>query len=125
MSEHEQQVTVVSWFKVKYPKYAKCIMSIPNSQMMLKYPRERARVMNYLKREGFKKGVSDLFIAVPRKGKHGLWVEMKDVKKTLRSVNPEQIAHLNLMVKMGYEGIWCAGADVAMAAIETYMSEDH
>ena len=121
MSEHDHQAAVVSQFKAKYPQYKDCIMAIPNGQML--GGRNKFALMKKLKAEGFKNGVSDLFIAVPRRGRHGLWVEMKDAGKTTCSVSPEQQAHLDLMSKMGYEAIWAAGVDIAMAAIDVYMFE--
>lgn len=126
MSEHDQQVAVVKWFKLQYPQYKDCIIAIPNGSIVA---RNKSLGSMYAKikkmeAEGVKKGTSDLFIAVPRRDKHGLWVEMKDVKKTLCSVSKEQREHLDLMNEMGYEAIWCAGFDVAKAAIEVYMSED-
>ena len=30
---------------------------------------------------------------------------------------------LDLMIEMGYEAIWCSGADIAIAAIKTYMKD--
>jgi len=124
MSEHDQQAAVVKWFKMQYPEYKDCIMAIPNGQML--GGRNKFAMMKKLKREGFKNGVSDLFIAVPRQTKHGdkcgLWLEMKDAGKTRCSVSDEQQAHLDLMISMGYEGIWAAGSDIAMAAIKVYMN---
>ena len=122
MSEHDQTSAVVKWFKAKYPKYKDCIIGLGNGAVLGGNSRLRGIRMNSLKAEGFKPGASDLFIAVPRGDKHGLWVEMKDVKKTLCSVSEAQRAHLDLMSEMGYEAIWCAGFDVAKAAIEVYMN---
>lgn len=123
MSEHDQQVTVVDWWDKQYPALSKCLMSIPSGSIM--GGKNKWGQINKLKSEGWRKGVSDLFIAVPKNGKHGLWVEMKDVKKTLCSVSNEQMAHIALMNEMGYEAIWCAGADVAIAAIKVYMNAEN
>tara|TARA_R110000772_G_scaffold263054_1_gene382580 strand:- start:55 stop:417 length:363 start_codon:yes stop_codon:yes gene_type:complete len=120
MSEHDHQAAVVNWFKLQYPQYEKCIMSIPNGQML--GGRNKFALMNKLKKEGFKNGVSDLFIAVPKNGKFGLWIEMKDAGKTQCSVSDDQQAHLDLMISVGYEGIWAAGSVIAIAAIKTYMA---
>lgn len=125
MSEHDQQVTVVKWFKLQYPTHSGCIIGIPNGSIVSRGGKgSMFGKISKMKREGLKPGTSDLFIAVPRNGKAGLWVEMKDVKKTLCSVSDEQMAHIDLMNEMGYEAIWCAGADVAIAAIKVYMSEE-
>tara|TARA_R110002012_G_C11479310_1_gene594846 strand:+ start:44 stop:418 length:375 start_codon:yes stop_codon:yes gene_type:complete len=121
MSEHDNQSAVVNWFKLQYPKYKDCIMAIPNGQLL--GGRNKFALIKKLKREGFKNGVSDLFIAVPMNGKCGLWVEMKDAGKTRCSVSSEQQAHLDLMISVGYEGIWAAGSDIAIAAIKVYMTE--
>ena len=121
MSEHDHQATVVKWFKMQYPQYKDCIMAIPNGQLL--GGRNKFALMKKLKKEGFKNGVSDLFVAVPMNGKCGLWVEMKDAGKTRCSVSNDQQAHLDLMITMGYEGIWAAGSDIAMAAIKVYMKE--
>ncbi|MDH5182463.1 MAG: VRR-NUC domain-containing protein [Gammaproteobacteria bacterium] len=124
MSEHDHQVAVIQWFRAKYPKHKWCIFSNPNGAILCDLiPKKRVARMRYLMAEGFKKGVSDLFIAVPVGDKHGLWVEMKDVNKTLCSVSKDQMEHIELMTKMGYEAIWCAGSDIAIAAITTYMSQ--
>lgn len=121
MSEHNQQAAFVEWFKLQYPQYKDCLIAIPNGSYL--GGKNKFAQVNKLKSEGFKPGTSDLFIAVPRGGKHGLWIEMKDVKKTLCNVSKEQRDHLELMANMGYEAIWCAGADAAKAATKVYMGE--
>jgi len=124
MSEHDQTKAVVSWFKRQYPKYAECLVGSANGSHISGNVYQRKNKMDKLKAEGLKPGASDFFIAVPRGGKHGLWVEMKDVKLTWCSVKKNQRKHIDLMHEMGYEAIWCAGADIAIAAIKTYMGQD-
>jgi len=123
MSEHDEQCAVVYWFKTVYPQYKSAIMAIPNGAHLAGDNKKRAMKMAYMKKEGFKKGVSDLFIAVPRGDSHGLWCELKDKGKTWCHVKPEQRQHLEDMRLMGYEAIWCSGFDVAKAAITTYMEQ--
>lgn len=123
MSEHDQTKAVVQWFKLQYPQYKDCIIGIPNGAHIAGHIGARKKKIDKLKSEGMKAGTSDLFIAVPKGSKCGLWVEMKDVKKTLCHVKKEQREHLELMQKMNYEAVWCAGFDIARAAIETYMNE--
>jgi hypothetical protein len=62
-------------------------------------------------------------LAVPRGGKGGLWIEMKDEKKPLSSLSKAQMDHLELMVEMGYSAVWAAGFDIAKAAVEAYLCE--
>lgn len=124
MSEHHHQCAVVKWFKYTYPEYADCIIAIPNA-LTISYAKNKKAMFAIYKRklkEGFKPGTSDLFIAVPRNGKCGLWVEMKDMGKTQKDVSKEQQDHLDKMGEVGYEGIWSSGSEMAIAAIKVYMN---
>ncbi|MCK5611136.1 VRR-NUC domain-containing protein [Candidatus Pacearchaeota archaeon] len=125
MSEHDEQVALVSWFKTQYPKYKDCIIAIPNGAHLAGSPKQRARKIAKMKKEGLKNGVSDLFIAVPVGNKSGLWIEMKDTNKTRCSVSESQMAHLELMREVGYEAVWCAGFENARTAIYAYFGSDN
>ena len=91
MAEHDEQIAVVKWFKIQYPNISKCLIAIPNAQGLAKTRLDAMRMWKKLEREGAKKGVSDLFLAVPKNGYSGLWIEMKDKGKTRCSVSKEQI----------------------------------
>jgi len=123
MSEHHEQCAVVSWFKMQYPQYARCIMSIPNGAHLAGTPKQRAQKMAKMKKEGFKPGASDLFIAVPKNGFHGLWLEMKDQGKTISSLSDNQEEHLNDMTDQGYAAYWAAGFEMAERVIRRYMDD--
>lgn len=126
MSEHDEQCAVVKWFKMQYPKYKGCILAIPNGSVIAVggwKDKHRFARLKWVESEGFKKGTSDLFIAVPAGDKHGLWIEMKNINKTLSSVTQEQLEHIELMREMGYAAEWCAGFDKAKTVIEDYMNE--
>ena len=88
----------------------------------LKDLQNRANKMKLMKREGFKPGVSDLFIAVSRGTFHGMVLEMKDVNKKESAVTPDQADHLELMAQQGYYSCWAAGADIAIEQIKEYMA---
>jgi len=122
MSEHNHQVAVVSWFKLQYPDLADCIIAIPNGSHLAGTPKQRAQKMNKMKKEGFKPGASDLFIAVPRGTFHGMWLEMKDIGKTKSSVSPAQSDHLITMTNQGYYSRWAAGFDEAKWLASLYMA---
>ena len=123
LSEHTEQVKVVDWFTRQHKKYYECLWSIPNGAQLAGNPKQRAKQMNYLKAEGFKPGVSDLFLMVSRQGYHGLFIEMKDKGKTKCSVKPNQWEHIHAAREQGYYATWCAGADKAIDIIDHYMKE--
>ena len=58
-----------------------------------------AREASALKSQHVKPGVSDYFLALPRGGYHGLWMELKTLTG---SVRPEQTEWLALMAAAGY-----------------------
>ena len=125
MSEHDEQCAVVKWFKSQYPKYAGCIMAIPNGSHLAGTKQQRFAKVARAKKEGMKNGVSDLFIAVPCGEYHGMWLEMKDKGKTACSVSKEQKEHLALMTEFGYYSVWAAGFDAAKEQIDIYLKDSH
>jgi hypothetical protein len=115
MSESTEQAQVVAWFRAKYPKYL--IFAIPNGTHIKSHAgRSKA------KREGLLAGVPDLMIPAPSVDiYHGLFIEMKDIKKTQCSVSANQKDKLAHLDKLGYYTTWCAGADDAKKVIDDYM----
>lgn len=70
-------------------------------------------------------GVSDLFLALPCHGFHGLWIEMKpslDVKSVVTKSQNDWIAR---MIGVGYAGCVCYGWDHAREVIENYLAGTH
>ena len=129
-TEHQEQVAFVSWFKTQYPKYSKAIFCNPNGMHMSGASTEglssnvvRAKKMQKLKAEGFKKGVSDIQIPVSKNGYHGLWIEFKRSNGTAKSLSKEQNEHLLLMRELGHKAEWAAGAQVAIKITKEYMDE--
>ena len=128
-SEHQEQVSYISWFKRQYPKYAKAIFSNPNgadisghSTKGLSIKTVKAIKMNKMKKEGFKPGVSDVQLTVSRGGYHGLWVEMKRSNGKEKDVSDDQAAHIELMQELGHMAEWAAGADEAIKITKKYMT---
>lgn len=109
-SEHAEQCAVVEYCRLRrYPVFA-----IPNGGSRNKA--EAAR----LKAEGVSAGVPDLFLPVPNRLYHGLFVEMKYGKGR---TSPAQNDWLALLRKNGYDAQVCYGADAAMERIDAYMRD--
>lgn len=127
-TEHKEQVAYISWFKLQYPKYEKAIFSNPNGADISGYSTKGLSIktvksikMKKMKKEGFKNGVSDVQLTVPRGGYHGLWVEMKRVNGKEKDVSDDQMAHIILMRELGHKAEWAAGAEEAIRITKAYM----
>ena len=73
-----------------------------------------------LKKQGAKKGVSDLFLAYPTAHYAGLWIELKRNDKKAR-LTKEQIDWLNNVRKVGYAGEVAYGFEEAKEKIMRYL----
>lgn len=104
MSRQESllQQQCVKWFRLQYPRAQKLLFSIPNEGARSKSNASR------MKAEGMTAGVSDLFLAVPYRGNHGLFIEMKTAKGRLSDSQKEfgQAAHMQ-----GYQVEVCRSFD--------------
>ena len=127
-SEHQEQAWTVAYFKLQWPRLAEAIFSNPNGMHVSGESTKghcsakvKAIKINKLKKEGFKPGVSDLQIAVPRGCYHGLWVEMKRANGTVADVSDDQMKHILLMRCLGYKAEWAAGYLSAKNIIDEYM----
>ena len=122
-NEHAHQCTLLNWFAAQYPTLRNYLFAIPNGAMLCDLPpHKRLSRMNYLISEGFKKGVSDLFLAVPAGPYHGLWLEMKAPGKTQSSLSDEQLNHITDMRRMGYQAHWASGFERAHDIISEYLA---
>jgi hypothetical protein len=110
LTEHQHQVLVVEWFRIKYPMFK--IMATPNGGF------RHIKTAVYLKKEGASAGFPDLFIAAPCGMWHGLFIEMKKVGGHTSDAQNEWIEYLNAV---GYFAIVCHGFDAAKAIIEFYI----
>ena len=113
--EDNEQITLFRWrdlFVGKYPEL-KLMHHIPNGGSRDK--REAAK----LKRMGVKAGVCDIFLPVPKNGRHGLYIELKAGKNRLTAEQKEFIADVGAL---GYKTAVCYGWEAAAAEILQYMS---
>jgi len=118
MSEHNHQVAVVQFFHMQYPKYKAMLMAYPSGAII--GGKNKFGLINKMKKEGWKTGVPDLFIAVPNEEYHGLFIEMKDDKKSCKP-SPVQVEYIRDLESNGYRAEVCRGADEAIGLIKQYM----
>jgi len=113
-SEAQHQAALfewAAWNRKKYPEL-KMLHAIPNGGS--RHPAEAAN----LKRQGVKSGVSDIFLPAPRRGYHGIYIEMKAPKGRL---SPVQKEWLEAVKREGYYAAVCYGADKAIALLTWYL----
>ena len=119
MSESTQQIHLIKWFKLQYP--GKIIFSIPNALKLGSRAGNKYAMLRNLKNEGLLKGVSDLFVPIPRGNYHGLFIELKNIGKTRCSVSEDQRWFIDEMRESGYRAEWAPGFDKAKEIITEYM----
>lgn len=110
------QQNVIRWWRVVHHSFGCAeilLFSVPNGGF------RHVITAAILKAEGARKGVADLFLAVPRRGIPGLFIEMKR-PKGVRS--PEQIAFLAAVSQQGYDARCCYSYDEAVATITAYLT---
>ena len=112
-NEHHEQCLLVQWFRLEYANYSKCLWAIPNGGA-----RHITTAMR-LKREGVMPGVSDLFLMISSKDKHGLFIEMKAQKGA--KIQQNQLDFISLAKSMNYEAEVCFGFEDAREKIKNYL----
>lgn len=114
--EHEriQQVSLFKWARENEARLPalKMMFAVPNGGL-----RHKATA-GKLKAEGVKAGVPDVFLAAPRGGKHGLFIEMKAGDNTASEPQIDWMAELNLQ---GYAVAVCYSCDEARRTVEDYL----
>ena len=114
--ESTEQINLIAWCKLHEQEFKglNLIHAIPNGGA------RNAREAMKMKREGVKSGVCDLFIPVPKRGFHGLYIEMKRVKGGV--INSSQHDFMDEVKKNGYCVRVCRGCDAAIKNIIWYFS---
>lgn len=114
--EHDEQVTLVQWWGFACKSFGiseQLLFAIPNGGA--RNPITGAN----LKREGVRAGVPDLFLAVPKNGLCGLFIELKKPKGG--RVSDAQNQMIKVLCEAGYSVVVCPGWTAAKEAIETYL----
>ena len=115
LSEESIHSTVIDWVR-KHPFFR-----INNRfRLILHFPNEGKRTLRYgklMKDLGMRKGVSDLFIAMPCNGFGGAWIELKSETGRL---GVEQKEFLEDMKSQNYFTAVCWSIEEAMNTISSY-----
>jgi hypothetical protein len=112
ITEHQEQVMLITWFRLQYPKYI--IFAIPNGGA-----RHIVTAVK-LKAEGVLAGVPDLFLMAAKGEWHGMFIEMKAKTGNVSDKQKEFMAAANAM---NYKTIVCYGFDDAKTSIINYLQE--
>lgn len=92
--------------------------AVPNGTMLAGTAKQRAQYMQSLKAQGFKPGVSDIFIALPRGSYHGAFIEVKRGPKETPS--DAQATWLRTAGGAGYLAQVAFGLDELLAILRFY-----
>lgn len=124
-SEDAIQGACVQWFSLAYPSLRRLLHHSANEgkrTTRVVHTHAGTRVVcsggARLKALGMQPGFPDLFLAVPRGGQHGLFVEMKSAKGTVRDTQREMLA---LLSEQGYATAVCRSLDEFRSVIDNYL----
>lgn len=114
-SEHVEQRALVAWATIQSKTIHELasLFSVPNGAHVSKAQAGK------LKSEGLKAGVPDLFLAIPRRGYSGMFIEMKRVTGGI--VSQAQKEWHRRLSDNGYKVVVCRGFDVAKEEILNYL----
>ncbi len=112
-TESNEQIAAMDWLRAQHPNIALHTLHIGNERKATYY------AGYIMKRMGVLKGASDLFMAWPVGGFHGLFIE---VKSKIGRPSTEQKAFLQRMKDVGYRAEICYGADEVINTMKDYLN---
>lgn len=113
-SEHDEQVALFKWaahMSALHPELG-LLFAIPNGGKRDKL------IALQMQREGVKPGVPDVCLPVPRKGWHGLFIELKF---GANRPTEYQLEWLERLAEQGYLAVVCYGWAEATEVIQDYL----
>jgi len=114
-TEHASQSAFFTWWTI-YAQQHKILDSlcfaVPNAA------RRSYGAARWMRNEGLKKGVPDVWLAVPSHGFHALIMEFK---RHGEKPTPEQAAMLYELRRLGYNALVVWSAEEAIRAVKAYM----
>lgn len=112
-TESNEQIAAMDWLRAQYPAIAQYTLHIGNERKATYY------AGYIMKRMGVLKGASDLFMAYPSGGYHGLFIE---VKSKIGKPSLEQKAFIQRMSNVGYMARICYGAEEVINTMKEYIA---
>ncbi len=113
------QKSFLQWLQVYHPQARKSVIKIHNEGL------RTAANSNLLTALGLHAGASDLFIAWPSNGYHGLWLEIKRDGYKVTKSNEEhylrQLQFISLMRARGYAAEFAFGVDACIKVVTDYL----
>lgn len=116
--EHDEQKRLVEWwaeFSALHGLPVIALFAIPNGG------ERNVIVATRMKSEGVRRGVPDLFLALPKGCYHGLFIELK--KPSGGKVSEHQKKYIKYLNSQNYFAIVCHGFNEAKQTICSYLSE--
>lgn len=114
--ESRSQQAVIRWWRLTHRTFhvpENLLFSIPNGG-------RRDAITGYLmKKEGARSGIPDLCLAVPSRGSHALFIEMKTATGRVEPTQGELHQQLR---DFGYRVIVCRSSEDAINAIKEYLN---
>ena len=107
------------WQKWKGKRLSDLLVMIPNGAYLGGDVKQRAITKSKLKRMGFRNGVFDYILPVPRGTAPGLWLELK--RRQLGIVSPAQAVFKLDMEQLGWVCAICEGWEAAKDEINLYL----
>lgn len=110
--ESDLQRAAVKWFRLQYSRYEFNLFAIPNEG------RRKITTAMFLKSQGMRSGVPDLFLAIPRLHYSGLFIEMKVAPNKPTS---NQLKMIEVLSNSGYLCKVCYTVEEFMNVVNQYL----
>jgi hypothetical protein len=121
-TEGDECAALLQWASItRYQQWrlSQLLIMIPNGTKLFGTPKERAMQMARMKRLGFRSGVFDYLLPIPRAPYPGLWLELK--RRQLGVVSDEQGLFKLDMEVLGWKTAIAKGWEEAKDAINDYL----
>jgi hypothetical protein len=116
-SEHQIQAAIISWWGYERHKYGLpdfALLAVPNGGARDAITGAR------LKAEGVRRGIADLFLAVPTPDFHGCWIELKTEDGVMSEPQKEFAEYVR---QQRYYFAMCKSVESARTVIYAYLQD--